>query len=169
MKGYRLVTPEAYTGNPFTVIGKEWLIVAAGTPQRHNGMTASWGNMGVFWGKPAVTVYIRPTRYTKEFVDGSDLFTLSVFSEDYRPALNLFGTKSGRDCDKDGEAHLTPLAVDGTVAYAEAKTVFVCRKLAHADLDPARFDDPSADGKWYPKKDYHTAYIAEILAIYEKE
>lgn len=102
MKGYRLVSPEAYTGNPFTVIGKEWLIVAAGTPQRHNGMTASWGNMGVFWGKPAVTVYIRPTRYTKEFVDGSDLFTLSVFSEDYRPALNLFGTKSGRDCDKDG-------------------------------------------------------------------
>ena len=116
-----------------------------------------------------MTVYIRPTRYTKEFVDGSDLFTLSVFSEDYRPALNLFGTKSGRDCDKDGEAHLTPFAVDGTVAYAEAKTVFVCRKLAHADLDPARFDDPSADGKWYPKKDYHTAYIAEILAIYEKE
>lgn len=166
---YRRIAPEDYRGNPFSVIGREWLLICAGTPERHNAMTASWGGMGVFWGKNAATVYIRSTRYTKEFVDQTDRFTLSVFDERYRPQLNLFGTRSGRDCDKDRESGLTPTALDGSVAYAEAKTVFVCKKLAHADLKPEGFDDPAADEKWYPKKDYHTLYLAEILAIYEKE
>lgn len=166
---YRRVAPEDYRENPFTVIGKEWLLICAGSAEHHNAMTASWGGMGVFWGKNATTVYIRPTRYTKEFVDRNEVFTLSVFDERYRSALNLFGTRSGRDCDKDRESGLTPTVFDGAIACAEAKTVFVCKKLAHADLTPKAFDDPSADEKWYPKKDYHTLYIAEILAIYEKE
>ena len=170
MKGYRLVSPEAYTGNPFTVIGKEWLIVAAGTPQRHNGMTASWGNMGVFWGKPAVTVYIRPTRYTKEFVDREDTFTISVLGEEYRKALNYCGKVSGKDADnKIKEAGLTPYFTDKTTGIEEADMIMVCKKMYHDEIKPECFDAGENDGKWYPQKDYHTMYIAEILKVLVRE
>ena len=72
-------------------------------------MTASWGAMGVMWGKNAVTVYIRPQRYTKEFVDREDTFTISVLGEKYRKALNYCGKVSGKNADnKIKEAGLTP-------------------------------------------------------------
>ena len=58
--------------NPFTKIGKEWTLITAGDIQKHNTMTASWGGVGVLWNKNVATVYIRPQRYTKEFVDGNE-------------------------------------------------------------------------------------------------
>ena len=67
--GFKEVKAEELTMNPFTKIGKEWLLITAGNEEKCNTMTASWGAMGVMWGKNAVTVYIRPQRYTKEFVD----------------------------------------------------------------------------------------------------
>ena len=93
---FREVKPEELTMNPFTKIGKEWLLITAGNEEKCNTMTASWGAMGVMWGKNAVTVYIRPQRYTKEFVDREETFTISVLGEDYRKALNYCGTVSGK-------------------------------------------------------------------------
>ena len=87
--------------NPFTKIGTQWMLITAGDEKKHNTMTASWGAMGVMWGKNVVTVYIRPQRYTKQFVDSQDTFTLAFFGESYKRALNICGTKSGRDCDKE--------------------------------------------------------------------
>ena len=118
---------EELSFNPFTKISKEWMLITAGDEEKHNTMTASWGGVGIMWGMNVATAYIRPQRYTKEFVDAEEMFTLSFFKEDYRKALNLCGSKSGRDCDKDKEAGLTPYYTDGTTAYEEADLIFVCR------------------------------------------
>ncbi len=166
---FKRVKPEELSVNPFTVIGKDWLLITAGTEKECNTMTASWGGLGVIWGKPSATAYIRQSRYTKEFVDREDLFTLSVFDESFRPALNLCGTVSGRDRDKIQEAGLTPMEVDGTTAFEEAKMIFVCRKQYHQYMGPEGFDVQENDEKWYADKNYHTMYIGSIEAVLVRE
>lgn len=154
--------------NPFTKIGDEWMLITAGTGEKINTMTASWGGLGVFWGKNAATAYIRPQRYTKEFVDSNDLFTLSFFPPEYKKALNLCGSVSGRDADKIAQSGLTPYFVDGTASFEEASMILVCKKLYHSDMIPENFDAKEMDAKWYPNKDYHTIYISEILKVLVK-
>lgn len=155
--------------NPFSAIGTDWMLITAGDKEKFNTMTASWGGVGVLWGKNVATCYIRPQRYTKEFVDKNDTFTLSFFPDGYREALNICGTLSGRDCDKVKKAGLTPVFLDETPAFEEARLVLVCRKLYEDEIKPEHFLDSSADEKWYPKKDYHTMYIAEIIGAYVNE
>ena len=139
--------------NPFTEIGTKWMLITAGDAKKHNTMTASWGAMGVMWGKNVVTVYIRPQRYTKQFVDSQDTFTLAFFGESYKKALNICGT---------------PYYVDGTTAFEEAEMILVCKKQYHQDMKPECFDVPENDSKWYPEKDYHTLYMAEITKVLVK-
>lgn len=101
------IDPKELDQNVFSMIGEQWMLVTAGTVERCNTMTASWGGLGVLWGKPVATVYIRPQRYTLEFVEREDCFTLSFFGEEYRKALALCGSKSGRDVDKVKECGFT--------------------------------------------------------------
>lgn len=166
---FKEVKAEELSFNPFTKIGKEWLLITAGNEDKCNTMTASWGAMGVMWGKNALTVYIRPQRYTKEFLDREDLFTVSVLGEDYRKALSYCGKVSGKGMDKIKEAGLTPYYTDGTAGIEEADMIMVCRKMYHDDIKPECFDEPSNETKWYPEKDYHTMYIAEIVKVLVKE
>lgn len=166
---FKEVKAEELTLNPFTKIGKEWLLITAGNEEKCNTMTASWGAMGVMWGKNAVTVYIRPQRYTKEFVDREDVFTISVLGEEYRKALGYCGKVTGRDIDKIKEAGLTPYFTDKTVGIEEADMVMVCRKMYHQELAPQCFDETENDSRWYPDKDYHMMYIAEITKVLVKE
>lgn len=167
--GFREVKAEDLQFNPFTKIGKEWMLITAGDEKKFNTMTASWGGMGVIWGKNVATVYIRPQRYTKEFVDNNGTFTIAFFPEQYRHALNLCGTVSGRDSDKVKQAGLTPYFTDGTASFEEANMIMVCKKMYHGDIFPENFDQSENDGKWYPEKDYHTMYIAEITKVLVKE
>lgn len=155
--------------NPFTKIGKEWLLITAGDKEKYNTMTASWGGVGVMWGKNIVSTYIRPQRYTKEFVDNNELFTITFFEENYRPALSLCGKVSGRDANKVKDAGLTPYFVDGTTAFEEASMIMVCKKQYHQEMKPECFDVVENDEKWYPQKDYHTMYMAEIVKVLIKE
>ena len=97
---FREIAPQELQDNPFTLIGKDWLLITAGNREKCNTMTASWGGVGVLWNQDVCTIYIRPQRYTKEFVDGEKEFSLCVMDSSYREALNLCGTKSGRDMDK---------------------------------------------------------------------
>jgi len=166
---FKEVSIEELSFNPFTRIGKEWMLITAGDENKHNTMTASWGGVGVMWGKNVVTAYIRPRRYTKGFVDNNERFTISFYDESYRKALNICGTKSGRDCDKEAEAGLTPYYVDGTTAFEEANLIFVCRKQYHQEMVPGCFDVKENDEKWYPGKDYHVMYIAEIEKVLVRE
>ena len=79
------IDPKDISQNVFSLIGDQWMLITAGTAEKCNTMTASWGGLGVLWGGPAATCYIRPQRYTKEFVDREEYFTLSFFDESYRP------------------------------------------------------------------------------------
>jgi flavin reductase (DIM6/NTAB) family NADH-FMN oxidoreductase RutF len=155
--------------NPFALIGDEWLLVTAGTEGEFNTMTASWGGLGVFWGKNSATIYIRPGRYTKQFIDSNDTFTLSFFKEDYKKSLSICGSVSGRDVNKVEKANLTPIFDAENTYFDEAKMVVVCKKMYHTDIKLENFDNPKFDETIYPDKDYHTIYIGEILKVLVKK
>ena len=130
-------------------------------------MTASWGGIGELWNKDVCFIFIRPQRYTYEFVEKNDLFTVSFYGKEYKKALSFCGTKSGRDYDKAKETGLTPLFIDGTVSFEEAKLTLVCRKIAFQDMKPDGFVDKTIDNN-YKDGDYHRIYVGEIIACYEK-
>ncbi|MDO4518672.1 MAG: flavin reductase [Eubacteriales bacterium] len=166
---FKKVEIENLQFNPFTKIGKEWLLISAGNKEKNNTMTASWGAMGVIWGKNAITVYVRPQRYTKEFLDREETFTISVLPEEYRKALTYCGKVCGKGIDKIKEAGLTAYPVDGTTAIEEAELIFVCKKMYHNEITPEGIQEESIDAANYPAKDYHTMYIAEITQVLVKE
>ena len=123
----REIKPEELQKNPFQMIGKEWLLVTAEKDGKVNTMTASWGGVGIMWNKPVAYVFLRPQRYTKEFVDQGETFSLSVLGEEYRETLRYFGSVSGREEDKIAKSGLK-VAHDGATPYfEEANTVMVCR------------------------------------------
>ncbi|WBY63832.1 MAG: Flavin-Reduct domain-containing protein [Thermocaproicibacter melissae] len=155
--------------NPFTMINDEWMLLTAGNEQKCNTMTVSWGSLGILWNKPVATVYVRPTRYTLEFLEREDTFSLCVLPKDYRAALNYCGTHSGRDGDKIKAAGLTTVYDNGTPYFSEAKLVLVCKKLYKQDFDPACFIDKSLDAANYPKHDYHKMFIGSIEKVLVKE
>lgn len=163
------IKPEELNKNTFTMIGKEWLLVTAEKEGRVNTMTASWGGLGVMWGKNVAFIVLRPQRYTKEFVDAGETFSLSVLDDSYRKTLGYLGTVSGREEDKIEKSGLTVEQDGGTPYFQEANTVLVCRKLYAQPYDPACFIDKSCEEKWYPEKDYHTLYIAEIEEVLVRE
>ena len=166
---FKEIKPEELKDNPFDLIGKEWMLITAGDEKKCNTMTASWGGVGIMWSKPVATAYIRDSRFTKEFVDNSDLFTLSFLPEEKREALNICGRVSGRDVeDKWAEAGLHSYYVDGTTAVEEAEMVLVCKKLYAQEMYPECFIETECDTKWYPQADYHTMYIAEIVKVLVK-
>lgn len=165
---FKKVDPKTLDFNVFSAIGDQWMLITAGTAETCNTMTASWGGLGVLWGKPMATAYIRPQRYTKQFVDESEYFTLSFFSEQYRKALSLCGTKSGRDMDKVKECGFTVCSGEGGAPYFEqADLVLVCRKRMAMPMDPAAMPEDVKE-KWYDG-DYHTIYWGEIVEALVKE
>lgn len=169
MATFREVAIESLEFNPFQKISKEWMLITAGNEEKSNTMTASWGGLGIMWGKNVATAYIRPQRYTKEFVDREEVFTLSFLPEEYREALRVCGSVSGKNVENKWEdAGLHPYYVDGTTAVEEANMVFVCRKLYAQDMKPEHFTETECDEKWYPNHDYHTMYIAEITKVLVK-
>lgn len=155
--------------NPFTLIGDEWLLVTAGTENKYNTLTASWGGLGVFWGKNSATIYIRESRYTKEFIDNNSTFTLSFFNEEYKKSLSICGSVSGRDVNKAQKANLTPIFNNDSTYFEEAKMVMICKKMYHTEMKVENFDEPKFNEEMYSNGDYHTIYIAEILKVLIKE
>lgn len=158
----------ALSQNVFSAIGRQWMLLTAGGREKANTMTVSWGGLGVLWGKNVATVYVRPQRYTYEFMEKGDTFTLSFLGEEWREALKLCGAKSGREVDKFRETGLTLAYGAGDAPYLqEAQVVLVCKKLYFDDIEPSHFLDGDIDGKNYPGKDYHRMYIGEIVEAYE--
>lgn len=153
--------------NVFQEINKNWILITAKKPTGEiNTMTASWGAMGEIWNREAVTVYIRQSRYTKEFVDAQDYFTISLF-DGHRAELSVLGQKSGRDCDKISEVGFHPVELDGQPGFEESKCVLICRKIYQNDMLPHDLPKDVCT-QYYADNDYHTQYIGEIVACYEK-
>lgn len=163
------ISIESLEMNPFMRIGKDWMLITAGSLTHFNTMTASWGGMGVLWNRPVCTIYIRPQRFTFQFAQSNSLFTLSFFPSKYKPALTICGTKSGKDCNKIAEAGLTAIETPvGAVTFAEAELMFVCKKLYADDLKQTAFCEPVFD-EIYPERDFHRFFIGEVLAVYRKD
>ena len=156
--------------NPFDKIGKQWMLLTGGNKEKFNTMTASWGQLGVLWNKNVLTCYIRPNRYTYEFIEKDDYFTASFLGEKYRNALSFCGSHSGRDYDKAKETGLTPAEIDGCMTFAEAELVLVCRKLYSYDMQESDFlTNDGIPGKFFSSDPYHRAYISEIVGVYVRE
>ena len=164
----RKIDPKQLDKNAFSMIGDQWMLITAGTGENCNTMTASWGGLGVIWGAPSATCYIRPQRYTKEFVDREDFFTLSFFGEEHRKALQLCGSRSGREVDKVKECGFTVRAAEcGAPYFEEAELVLVCRKRFVQPMDPDNIPRDVKD-RFYAEKDYHVMYIGEITEVFVK-
>jgi len=166
---FKSIPYESLSFNPFTKIGKAWALLTAGIEGDYNTMTVSWGAVGYIWGKPSVTVYVRPQRYTKGFVDREDYFTLSFYPADCKPALGYLGQASGRDGDKVGKVGFTPVHTHGTTYFEEAELVFVCRKISRTLIGEDSFLDKDVQEKNYPAHDFHEMYIAEVVDVLVKE
>ncbi len=154
--------------NVFKLIGKDWMLITAGTTDHYNMMTASWGTAGILWSKPVIITFIRPQRYTYELMEKQAFFSVSFFGEGYKDLLTLCGTTSGRDLNKmkiDGLNSLeTP---NGAIGFREANLLLECRKIYFDDIKPAFFQVFDIE-KIYPAKDYHRFFIGEIIQAWQK-
>ena len=150
--------------NPFKLIGQQWGAITAEKDGKCNSMTASWGGMGVLWGKNVCNIYVRESRYTKEFLDASDSFSVTFFDENYRSSLKYLGAVSGRDEDKLAGARLY-INHDLNVPFIdEGNFVLICKKLFSTPIRPE--DVPEVYKKeFYPNGDYHTVYVGEIVDL----
>lgn len=150
--------------NPFEKIGKEWALVSAGSKQRANTMTISWGGVGVLWGKNVAFVFVRDSRYTKEFIDSNDFFSVSFLGSQYKEALNYCGSHSGRDEDKLNNAGLNWNYKLSIPFIDEGNLILLCQKLSATKITEDSFISPDIK-KWYADGDMHTMYVAEILEV----
>lgn len=150
--------------NPVTRIAEEWMLLTAGTQGNYNTMTCSWGHLGELWGRPTAVCYVRPQRYTKEFIDREPYFTICFF-DGRKKELAYLGSHSGRDGDKVAAVGLTPVFENGYTYFAEASLVLVCRKLYRAPLREENFVDHSVFEEVYPQNGLHDLYIGQIERI----
>ncbi|MDR0931644.1 MAG: flavin reductase [Victivallales bacterium] len=170
----KAIDPASFTCSPFRSWQDDWLVLAAGSfpDNAFNAMTVGWGFWGCIWGVPAVTVFLRPQRYTLEFLEHCDTFTLSAFEPKYRKSLVAIGESSGRDVpDKLVRAGLTPEASDKVDApsFAEAELVLECRKLYRGELFGRNFIDKSLINTHYTERDYHISFVGKVLRIFGDE
>lgn len=156
---------EELKDNPFKLIGSDWMLITAKKDDKVNTMTASWGGVGILWNKSVATIYVRPQRYTKEFIDNEEYFSLCVLPEDLRNVLNYCGSHSGRDFDKIKECNLTVKETEGVPYFEESRLVLVCKKLYAQDMAEDSFIQKDLVEKNYSQKDFHTMYIAEIVKV----
>lgn len=163
------IPPEKLILKPFHLWDVQWLLLTSGdlTKGRFNAMTIGWGSIGYMWRRPFIQVVVRPHRYTYEFMEAYDTFTVCAFPKEFHEALQLLGTRSGREGNKIAESGLTPIGSSMIPApgFAEASMILECRRIYWDDFDPSKFGDRSI-GDNYPKNDFHRFYFGEIVAIF---
>lgn len=158
----KTLTPEI-----FRVFTDRGALLTAGNRESCNTMTIGWCQLGTLWNVPTCTVYVRPERYTYEFMEAQDYFTVSVLPEDSKKIMGLCGTKSGRDTDKIAECGLTLSYGEGDAPFLEeAELVLVCRKLYVQDLDPACVLGEETILPFYKAGGWHRAYTGKVVEAY---
>lgn len=166
----RIIKPTELKTFPVNLWLKQWLLLTAGDYENFNAMTVAWGSIGGMWKKPFVQIVVRPSRYTFQFLEKYPTFTLCAFSADYKKALSLLGSKSGRDSHKIEESGLTPIKAQTVAApaYSEAELILECRKTYAQDMDPNSFIDQTI-AENYTQNDYHRIYFGAIESISIKD
>ena len=169
MNELREINTNDFSCNPFKMLGKDWMLITAENNNKVNTMTASWGGMGVLWEYDVVYIFIRNSRYTKEFIDASQNFSLTFYDTDkYRKTMGYLGGVSGRTEDKIAKSELTLIEEDGIPYFAEANTVILCEKLSRQKISPEGILNDELLTTYYADQDYHEMYIGKILKIMQK-
>lgn len=167
MPDYEELSRTDFYDNVLTRIGDDWMLVTAGDEiSGCNTLTACWGGVGNLWHRDAAFIFIRPTRYTYEFIEKNEMFSLTFFQKDYRKELSLLGSKSGRDGDKITEAGLTVKYLDGVPTFDQGNLVLLCKKMYYLDFEPERIPQDVIK-RFYPDGDFHRFYAGEIIKIYQ--
>ena len=156
-----------FTTDVLSVFDKKWALLTAGDTEKFNTMTVSWGGLGTIWGKPVATVYVRKSRYTHEFMEDNDYFTVSFYPQEYRKVLTVLGSKSGRDMDKMQGSGLIAKEVGQSITFEEAEVTLVCRKLFRQELKTENML-PEIAKTFYSGDAEHDMYIGEIVEIEKK-
>lgn len=142
----------------------EWALLTAGEDDRYNAMTIAWGSLGDMWWVPVADVYVKPSRYTKGFMDESDWFTVSFYGLEHKCDLQVMGSLSGRDGDKVAKTSLTPLVLEHGVTFEEADTTLICKKLYAQALDEGVLPREVLD-QYYDDHDVHVHYVGQIVKV----
>ena len=167
MSKFKEIDVNSIQESPFKLIGNDFMLVTAGNKEKLNTMTASWGGLGVLWGKNVSFTFVRPQRYTFEFLENNEYYTLSFYDNSFKDMLMFCGTKSGRDIDKVKESSLIPIFDEDAPYFEQAKLVLICKKLYGQFINPDCFLSKEIE-KNYPLKDYHKMFIGEIVKAIEK-
>ena len=164
--GFHTIAPKDLDKSPWKMLAKDWMLILGEKDSKQNAMTASWGGMGVVWGKDTTLMVIRPQRYTLPFIDGSETYSLNFFDETHRKTLGYMGRVSGRDENKIEKSGLTVVHdANGTPYFKEAKTVFICKKLYRQQMTSDSFIDKSIIDEHYEEGDFHYTFVGEIQQI----
>lgn len=167
LEGYRQISPDKIPGNIYKMLSENWMLITAGNDNGFNMMTASWGGLGHLYNKPVAFCFINPTRYTINFMESKDTYTLSFYTEAYRDALNYCGTHSGKDGNKVQGSGLTPITTpNGSKAFSEAWLIIECKKMVEQQFTPEAILDPAAREKWGAEP--HKMFIGEIINVWVK-
>ncbi len=164
---FKNLSTKELTGNIFTELHNDWMLISSGDEQKLNMMTASWGGFGVLWNKHVSFAFVRPQRYTLEFLEAHDYYSLSFFEPEYREELSLCGRKSGRDIDKIEATGFNPIFSSSAPYFKEASKVMICKKIYTDFIKPENFIDKKIID-FYPEHDYHKVYIGEIVEVLVK-
>lgn len=165
---FKKVNLNSLSENYFNTLNNDNALLTAGKPDKFNTMTVSWGSFGNLWNRPVLFVFVRPQRYTFEFMNKNHYFTLSFFDKEFKNALDYCGSHSGRNSDKMKATELVPYATDlGNVIFEQIRIAFECKKLYADDIKPEAFIDLSIIKSTYQKNDYHRMFIGEIVNCYK--
>ena len=156
------IKPKKLEEMPFDLFTGQGVLLSSGTLENYNMMTIGWGTLGTLWGKSVAIVYVRPSRFTYEFMEKNETFSISAFGDDFGKILNLCGSKSGREIKKMELEGLSPTESERTVYFQEAKLALICKKIYHHDLLPERIPNKSKN-TFYGSGDFHRVYYGEIL------
>ena len=166
------IEPNKLPDNYINIIGNEWMLVTAGTKEKFNTMTASWGGTGFLWNRPVVFIFIRPERYTYEFIENGDYFTLSFLGQEHKDVHKICGCMSGRYIYKIKATGIQPyFSESGNILFKEARISIECKKLYTDMIKEENFLDKSLFEKWYggAHGNPHKVYVAEIVNMWVNE
>ncbi|MDD4221636.1 MAG: flavin reductase [Candidatus Methanomethylophilus sp.] len=143
-------------------IQSNWMLVAAKKDGKVNALTASWGALGSLWRRKVAFIFIRPSRFTKEFIDVSGRFTLTFFNG-RKKEMGYLGKTSGRDVpDKIAQAGLTETEVAGMPTFKEGRLMLSCRVLYTDPIEREHFLEKNIDDEVNPDGDRSVIYVGEI-------
>lgn len=168
LENYYKINYQDFESNIFTLFSKNNAVCLFTNHEKRNGLTIGWGTLGTLWSMPICTVYVKPTRYSFEFAETCETFSILFFED--RNILKVFGTTSGKDTDKEKILNLHPFEVDNTIAYTEASMILTFEKLYQNEIKKDFIKSQEIiDKPLYADGLFHHEYVGKLVNIYKRK